>query len=65
MSYLKSLSAETLDAIERELSAKADRLWDRGCWNPDEMEILLAQIKLVRAELKLVREARTDLAVAE
>jgi len=61
MLNLNNLTAETLDAIERDLSAKADQLWDRGCWAPEEMNEIVELIKSIRKELTRVRTARTDL----
>jgi hypothetical protein len=55
------LTAKDLDEIERELSAKADKLWDEGCWAKDEMNDLVAQIKQVREDLQAVYAARVEL----
>jgi hypothetical protein len=54
MNNLKNLTAETLDAMERDLSAAASKLWDQGFTYADEMTEVVALINAIR-------KARTDL----
>lgn len=54
MDNLKNLSAKTLDAMERDLSEVASKLWDQGFTYADEMNEV---VELINA----IRKARTDL----